>query len=145
MITIAIQAEAFDVAAASQTLRAGRSDVGALVTFTGIVRDADLLLEHYPAMADMQLRQIAAEAEARWPIIAGQIIHRYGPLKVGEDIVLVAIASSHRQAAFEAASFLMDWLKIRAPFWKLEAGSWVEARAADDNAAARWKMSTPNG
>jgi molybdopterin synthase catalytic subunit len=142
MINIAVQPQTFDVAAVTAELRAQRVDVGALVTFTGIVRDHGLTLEHYPALASRELRAIADEAEMRWEILGGSIIHRYGPLAPGDDIVLVAIASRHRAAAFEAASFLMDWLKTRAPFWKAEgdgAGrSWVAARAEDDAAAARW-------
>jgi molybdopterin synthase catalytic subunit len=139
MITTRVQAEAFDAAHEAALLTAGRTDIGALVTFTGLVRDAPLTLEHYPAMTEKQLTTIAAEAWARWPLLAGTIIHRYGTLAAGDPIVLVAIASAHRGAAFEAAEFLMDWLKTRAPFWKNEAGKgWVEAKASDDEAAARW-------
>ncbi len=157
MITARTQAEAFDLAAETAMLTAGRSDVGAVVTFTGHVRadapadtnDAGtltaLILEHYPAMTDRQMAAIAAEAWARWPLLGGTVVHRHGWLVPGEAIVLVAVASAHRGAAFEAAEFLMDWLKTRAPFWKREEreggdGEWVAAKAADDAAAARWAV-----
>lgn len=155
VITTRTQAEAFDLAAETALLTAGRSDVGAVVTFTGHVRadapagtnDAEvltaLILEHYPAMTERQMAAIAAEAWARWPLLGGTVIHRHGRLVPGEAIVLVAVASAHRGAAFEAAEFLMDWLKTRAPFWKREerggSGAWVAAKAADDDAAARWQ------
>ncbi len=145
MMTLSIQAHAFDVAQECQRLRAGRADIGALVTFTGLVRDHPMMLEHYPALAEAQLQAIAREAEERWELLAGTIIHRYGNLQPGDDIVLVAIASRHRAAAFNAANFLMDWLKTRAPFWKSEdmgnGRRWVDARAEDDAAAARWQKS----
>lgn len=140
MITTRVEAAAFDAAAETAALTAGRTDVGALVTFTGLVRDTPLTLEHYPAMTGRQLAAIAAEAQARWPGIAGTVIHRYGTLAPGDPIVLVAIIAPHRGEAFAAAEFLMDWLKTRAPFWKHEAGSgWVAARASDAAAAARWE------
>ena len=147
MIATRTQAEPFDTAAETTRLTAGRTDIGALVTFTGHVRaDGDLralTLEHYPAMTDRQLAAIAAEAAARWPIRAGTVIHRHGRLLPGDAIVFVAIASPHRAAAFEAAEFLMDWLKTRAPFWKHEdhgdSQSWVAAKASDDAAASRWE------
>ncbi len=139
MITTRTQSAPFDTAAESAAITAGRTDIGALVTFTGLVRDTQLTLEHYPAMTDRQLAAIARQAETRWPILAGTVIHRHGSLAPGDPIVLVAIASAHRAAAFEAAEFLMDWLKTRAPFWKHEAGSgWVAAKASDDTAANRW-------
>jgi len=149
MIEIAVQAEDFDLAQEAAALRAARRDIGALVTFTGLVRDmnegvplAAMTLEHYPAMTASQLRAIADEAESRWPVLGGRIIHRFGRLLPGDQIVLVAIAAEHRQGAFEAAAFLMDWLKTRAPFWKLEEGDgtrrWVAARCSDNAAAARW-------
>jgi molybdopterin synthase catalytic subunit len=117
-----------------------------VVSFVGHVRADDgllaLTLEHYPAMTARQLQAIAAEAEARWPVLGGVVIHRFGRLVPGDAIVLVAISSAHRSAAFEAAAFLMDWLKTRAPFWKLEERSagqrWVAAKASDDAAAERW-------
>jgi molybdopterin synthase catalytic subunit len=147
MIASRVQAEAFDAGAEAAALAAGRSDVGAIVSFTGLVRADDglvaLTLEHYPAMTARQLAAIAAEAWARWPLLGGTVIHRHGRLLPGEPIVLVAIASAHRDAAFAAAEFLMDWLKTRAPFWKLEDRGderrWVAAKASDDAAAARWE------
>ena len=139
MITTRTQAFPFDAAAESRLLTAGRTDVGALVTFTGLVRDMPLTLEHYPAMTDRQLAAIAADAWSRWLLLGGTVIHRHGTLAPGEAIVLVAIASAHRAAAFEAAEFLMDWLKTRAPFWKHESGAgWVTAKSSDDEAASRW-------
>lgn len=139
MITTRTQSQPFDAAQETALLTAGRTDIGALVTFTGLVRDAPLTLEHYPAMTEKQLASIATEAWARWPLLGGTVIHRHGTLAAGEPIVLVAIASAHRAAAFEAAEFLMDWLKTRAPFWKHEAGAgWVAAKASDDDAANRW-------
>lgn len=141
MITTRTQAEPFDTAAESAALSTGRTDIGAIVTFTGLVRDTNLTLEHYPAMTDRQLAAIAREAESRWPILAGTVIHRHGSLAPGDPIVLVAIASAHRAAAFEAAEFLMDWLKTRAPFWKHEAGAgWVAPKTSDDDAANRWNQ-----
>ena len=151
MISIRVQAEDFDVAAEIRRLRAGRTDIGALVTFTGLMREmtadgqlSTMTLEHYPGMVERQLGALCAEAERRWPLLGGCVIHRHGRLAPGDQIVLVAIASAHRQAAFDAAMFLMDWLKTRAPFWKLEEGAghrqWVEARDADDAAAARWAV-----
>lgn len=134
-----VQAEAFDLGVEAAALTVGRTDVGAVVTFIGLVRDVALTLEHYPGMTQRQLRAVADEAAARWPLLGGMVIHRHGMLAPGEPIVLVAVAAAHRAAAFEAASFLMDWLKTRAPFWKHEAGAgWVEAKASDDAAAARW-------
>lgn len=145
MIATRTQAEPFDAAAETAALTAGRSDIGAVVTFTGHVRAENgleaLTLEHYPAMTDRQMAAIAAEAAARWPLLGGTVIHRHGRLLPGEAIVLVAIASAHRRAAFEAAEFLMDWLKTRAPFWKHDGNDWVAAKASDDVAAARWDCS----
>lgn len=147
---IRIQREDFDAAAEVARLTAGRTDIGAVVTFLGLCRDehgrlAALELEHYPGMAEAEIGRIAAEAAARWPVAGLIVIHRYGRIAAGENIVLVAATSSHRQAAFEAASFLMDFLKTRAPFWKREhladgtTGEWVEATAADDEAQSRWQ------
>ena len=151
-IHIAVQREPFDMTREAHAVRDGRDDVGAVVTFTGICRDeggalAALELEHYPGMAEAELTRIAEEAAGRWPIAAATIIHRTGRIVPGEDIVLVVTASPHRAAALEAASFLMDYLKTRAPFWKKEhradgtQGGWVEARDADDEAAGRWRQS----
>jgi molybdopterin synthase catalytic subunit len=131
-----------------------RTDVGAVVTFTGICRSdengepiAALTLEHYPGMAETEIVRHVEEARARWPLIAALVIHRYGRLTPGEDIVLVATASSHRQPAFAAAEFLMDYLKTRAPFWKevekVSGKTWVDAKAADDAAAERWSPPPP--
>lgn len=140
MITVRVQAEPFDLGTEAAALTAGRTDIGAVVTFTGLVRDVALTLEHYPGMTERSLRAVADEACARWPVLGGTVVHRYGALQPGDPIVLVAVAASHRAAAFEAASFLMDWLKTRAPFWKHEAGAgWVEAKASDDAAAERWR------
>lgn len=144
MITVRVQAEPFDIGAELALLRAHRTDIGALVSFTGLVRDVAMLtLDHYPAMALTQMRKLADTAEGRWPILAGTVIHRFGPLAKTEEIVLVAIASRHRAAAFESASFLMDWLKTRAPFWKREeGGNWVAARPEDDERATRWDQAS---
>lgn len=148
--TVRIQAADFDAAAEIAGLTAGRSDVGAVVTFAGLCRDEDgsleaLEIEHYPGMAEAEISRIADQALRRWPLTGLTVIHRHGRIVPGENIVLVVAASSHRQAAFEAASFLMDYLKSRAPFWKKEhrrdgsVGHWVEAKDADEKAAARWK------
>jgi molybdopterin synthase catalytic subunit len=148
--TVRIQAENFDLSAEVARLTERRSDVGAVVTFTGLCRDeggrlAALEIEHYPGMAEAEISRIAEDAFERWPLTGLTVVHRYGRIAPGEDIVLVVAASAHRQAAFEAASFLMDYLKSRAPFWKKEhradgsVGGWVEAKAVDEAAAARWK------
>lgn len=148
--TVRIQREPFDAAAEAHKLTGGRSDVGALVTFTGICRGdeagqpiAALTLEHYPGMAEAEIERHVEEAKTRWPLMGVTVIHRHGRIQPGEDVVMVATASSHREAAFAAAEFLMDFLKTRAPFWKQveKAGekSWVEAKATDDAAAGRWK------
>lgn len=148
---IRVQSEDFDVGAETRKLMGGRTDVGAIVTFTGTVRDTAggkpitaMELEHYPGMTEAELTRVEAEANARWPLQASLIIHRYGKLKPGDNIVLVIAASPHRHAAFEAASYLMDFLKTRAPFWKKEtftdgSGGWVDARESDDAALERWK------
>jgi molybdopterin synthase catalytic subunit len=142
-----LQPNPFDLAHEAAALTKGRTDLGATVTFTGIVRADDgliaLTLEHYPAMTLQQMQSIADEAHTRWPEVTGTIIHRHGRLKPGEQIVLVTTASPHRQSAFEAATFLMDWLKTKAPFWKREewadgSANWVEAKHEDDAAARRW-------
>ena len=149
-MTVSVQHEDFDIAAEIARLTADDADIGAVVSFTGLVRRmtdggpiTGMELEHYPGMTERALEAIAAEAEARWPLQGVRVIHRYGALEPGERIVLVLTASRHRQAAFEAAEFLMDYLKTSAPFWKKEdhAGEtrWVDARDADDSAMARWK------
>lgn len=144
---IRVQQEDFDIGAEVAKLTAGRTDIGAIVTFTGTVRDHDgaveeMTLEHYPGMTERELSRIEAEAQARWPLQASLVVHRYGRLKPGDNIVLVVTASEHRDAAFDAAKFLMDYLKNSAPFWKRESGPggsrWVEAEANDADAAARW-------
>lgn len=150
--TIRIQQEDFDVAQEIARLSAGRTDVGAVVSFTGICRGTEgsepiaaLTLEHYPGMAEAEIKRHADEAIARWPLLGLTIVHRFGRIAPGENIVLVVTASSHRQAAFDAAEFLMDYLKTSAPFWKQEESargkSWIEARDHDDAAAARWTKS----
>jgi molybdopterin synthase catalytic subunit len=149
-ISIRVQPEDFDITAEVERTRAVSGDVGAIVTFSGICRNEDrrltaLELEHYSGMAEAEIERIARQAASRWPVAAITIIHRHGLIEVGENIVLVVTASSHRQAAFEAASFLMDFLKTRAPFWKKEhaadaAGAWVAATDDDDTAAERWKV-----
>jgi molybdopterin synthase catalytic subunit len=152
--TIRLQTETFDVAAEVEKLTRGRSDIGAVVTFTGICRAdengepiAALTLEHYPDMAEAEIARHVEEAQARWPLMGVTVIHRHGRMQPGENIVLVVTASSHREAAFAAASFLMDYLKTRAPFWKqVEKASgktWVDAKAADDAAAERWSAPAP--
>ena len=149
-MTVRLQRENFDPAAEAAGLTRGRTDVGAVVTFTGICRGAEsgepiaaLTLEHYPGMAEAEIASHVAEANSRWPLIGVTVIHRYGRIEPGENIVLVVTASSHREAAFAAAEFLMDYLKTRAPFWKqVEAPAgkaWVEAKEADDAAADRWR------
>lgn len=150
--TIRIQEADFDIAREITLLSKGRTDIGAVVSFTGICRGiegsepiAALRLEHYPGMAEAEIKRHADEAMARWPLQGLTIIHRFGRIQPGENIVLVVTASSHRQAAFEAAEFLMDYLKTSAPFWKQEESahgkSWIEARDHDDAAAARWTRS----
>jgi len=148
---IRVQEQDFDIGAEIARLKAGRSDIGAIVTFTGTVRDRDgavtqMTLEHYPGMTEAELQRIETEACARWALQASLIVHRTGTLKPGDNIVLVVTASEHRDAAFDAARFLMDYLKTSAPFWKREIGPggarWVEASASDDASAARWKPKT---
>jgi len=147
--TIRIQQADFDVAKEIAALSKGRTDVGAVVTFSGVCRGSEngepiaaLTLEHYPGMAEAEIGRHADEALSRWPLKGLTIIHRFGRIAPGENIVLVVTASSHRQAALEAAEFLMDYLKTNAPFWKREESekgtSWIEARDHDDDAAARW-------
>jgi molybdopterin synthase catalytic subunit len=147
--TVRIQRESFDVAAEAASIARGRTDAGAVVTFTGICRGeengqaiAALTLEHYPGMAETEIERHVAEAAARWPLIGVTVIHRFGRILPGEDIMMVVTVSSHRAAAFAAADFLMDYLKTRAPFWKqvekVDGKIWVEAKAADDEAAGRW-------
>ena len=146
---IKVQQERFDVAAELAALSAGRTDIGAVASFVGLVREhagqpiVAMTLEHYPGMTEKKLAEIEAEAHARWPLQASLIVHRYGRMAPGEPIVLVATASAHRAAALESCAVRIDWLKTEAPFWKLEetadARRWVEARTADAAAAARWR------
>lgn len=150
---IRVQEEDFDIGAELAALTGSDISIGGVASFTGLVRDMapidgtdhnieTMTLEHYPGMTEKKLAEIEAEANTRWPLAASLIIHRYGTLSPGDQIVFVACASAHRQAAFDACQFLMDWLKTDAPFWKLEdtdTGSvWVEARDSDDRAKSRW-------
>jgi len=163
-MAVRVQREDFDLGAELAALTAGRTDIGGVASFVGIVRDrangsggsggsgdppvvappiVAMTLEHYPGMTEKALAEIEAEARRRWPLTASLIVHRYGRLAPGDNIVLVATAAAHRHAAIEACQFLIDWLKTDAPFWKLEETAdgerWVEARAEDDAAAARWR------
>lgn len=153
-MAVRVQTEDFDLAEELARLAQGNRSVGGIVSFVGLVRDmaggdpiSAMTLEHYPGMTERKLGEIEAEARRRWPLEDALIIHRHGRLEPGDRIVLVATASAHREAAFEACHFLIDWLKTQAPFWKLEdgpAGShWVGARGGDDAAAARWAKSDP--
>ena len=149
-MSVSVQETDFDVGAEIAALSAGRTDVGGLASFVGLVRAASegsrvsaMSLEHYPGMTERALGEIVEQAKARWPLIGVRVIHRVGRLQVGERIVFVGVASAHRGAAFEACEFIMDYLKTRAPFWKREetpaGGRWVEARDSDDTAASRWE------
>ena len=147
---IRVQEADFDVGAEFARITAGRTAIGGVAAFVGLVRDltggeatSAMTLEHYPGMTERQIAEIEAEARRRWPLEDVTIIHRHGRLEPGDRIVLVLTASAHREAALEACHFLIDWLKTKAPFWKREEAAggarWVEARASDDSAAARWK------
>jgi molybdopterin synthase catalytic subunit len=149
-VTLSVQSEPFDTAAEIEAISRGGADVGAVVSFVGLCRSEDgrlaaLELEHYPGMAEGEMGRVIEEALSRWPLSGVTAIHRFGRIKPGEGIVLVVTASAHRSAAFEAAEYLMDYLKTRAPFWKKEhrtdgsIGEWVEAKATDDHATERWK------
>ncbi|MBS1131861.1 MAG: molybdopterin synthase subunit MoaE [Proteobacteria bacterium] len=149
-MTVRVQEADFDVGAELAALRAGDARVGALASFLGLVRDlndgasvSEMTLEHYPGMTEKALEEIVAEAGGRWDLYDALVIHRVGPLKPCEQIVLVAVTSAHRGEAFAACEFIMDYLKTRAPFWKREAtpdgGRWVDARETDDSAAVRWQ------
>jgi molybdopterin synthase catalytic subunit len=148
-MAVRVQREDFDIGAEVERLTAGNRRIGGVVSFAGLVRDmagdsriGAMTLEHYPGMTERKLEEIEAEARRRWPLEASLIVHRYGRLEAGDRIVLVVTASPHREAAFESCHFLIDWLKTKAPFWKLEetgrGGEWVEARGADEDAARRW-------
>lgn len=160
MAHIKVQTEDFDVGAEIAALTAGRTDVGGIGCFVGIVRSdakaaalnapsavTGMTLEHYPGMTERAIARIADQAAERWPLLGCTVIHRVGPLRPGENIVLVIAASSHRQAALDATAFLIDWLKTKAPFWKREDfasgnGAWVDARESDDTAASRWESAS---
>ena len=146
---IRVQREDFDIGDEIAALKAGRADIGAIVAFVGMVRDhaggrrvEEMLIEHYPGMTETELRRIEKEASERWPLQESLILHRHGSLKHGDNIVLVLTASEHREAAFRAAEFLMDYLKTNAPFWKHETGTegshWVETNRHDEIAGQRW-------
>ena len=148
-MAVRIQEQDFDVSSELATLRAGDTRVGAVATFTGLVRDLNdaaqvstLTLEHYPGMTEKALAQIVDDAKQRWDIYDALVIHRVGSLRPGDQIVFVAVTSAHRGESFAACQFIMDYLKTRAPFWKKEqtpeGERWVEARASDEDAAARW-------
>jgi molybdopterin synthase catalytic subunit len=148
---IRVQREDFDVGAEIAAAKAGRRDIGAVVAFLGTVRDRagaaaveEMTIEHYPGMTETELERLEAGARARWALSACTIVHRYGTLKAADNIVLVVTASAHREDAFKAAEFLMDYLKTRAPFWKRESGAagsrWVEADGRDETASARWSV-----
>jgi molybdopterin synthase catalytic subunit len=148
--TVRVQNEDFDTGRELESLTNGRRDVGALASFVGLVRDANdgaavsgMTLEHYPGMTEKALEDICRQAHARWDLIDTLVIHRIGPLKPGERIVLVGVTSAHRGEAFAACEFIMDYLKTRAPFWKREdtpeGARWVQARQSDDNSAERWE------
>ena len=145
-MTVRIQREDFDVGAEIARLSHGRTDVGAVASFTGICRDDGIVamtLEHYPGMAEAEIERHVEEARTRWPLLGVTVIHRHGRITPGENIVLVVTASSHREAAFAAAEFLMDYLKTHAPFWKQveskSGAAWVDAKETDDAAADRWR------
>lgn len=149
-MTVRVQEADFDTGAELAALRANDARVGALASFLGLVRDLndgasvlEMTLEHYPGMTEKALEEIVTEARGRWDIYDALVIHRVGPLKPCDQIVLVAVTSAHRGEAFAACEFIMDFLKTRAPFWKREAtpdgGRWVDARETDDSAAARWQ------
>lgn len=154
MATIRVQETPFDTGAEIAALTAGRTDIGGIGCFVGVVRGGDgpgavveMTLEHYPAMTTRAIERVVAEAESRWPLLGCTVIHRAGTLRPGDPIVMVLTASAHRQPALEATQFLIDWLKTRAPFWKKERTAegiarWVEPRAADDEAATRWDSSS---
>jgi molybdopterin synthase catalytic subunit len=149
-MVVRVQHEDFDTGAEVDAFSKGNGRVGGVCTFVGLVRDTAgsgqsvgaMTLEHYPGMTERQLEAIEAEARRRWPLEDALIIHRYGRLEAGERIVLVATASAHREAAFQSCNFLMDWLKTKAPFWKVEhtttGDAWVESKDSDDHLAARW-------
>ncbi len=139
---VSVQREDFDLGAEVAAI-SGKSTIGAVASFVGLVRDVRMTLEHYPGMTESAIAKIVEEARGRWQVMDCTVIHRHGALEPNEQIVMVAVASAHRGDAFAACEFIMDYLKTRAPFWKKEeragGAAWVEARAADDEAAERWK------
>ena len=150
-MTVRIQTEDFDVGVEVAAMRRGNPAIGAIATFTGVVRDvnegdavSEMTLEHYPGMTEKSIEQIVSQARSRWNVIDALVVHRVGSLKPTDQIVLVVVASGHRGEAFAACEFIMDYLKTRAPFWKKEqtnaASRWVEARESDDLAAERWRL-----
>lgn len=150
-MTVSVQAEDFDVGAEIAALSAGRNEVGAVATFVGLVRDVSggssvgaMTLEHYPGMTEKSLEEIVEQACTRWSLYGVRVIHRFGRLEPGDRIVFVGVAGAHRGETFAACEFIMDYLKTRAPFWKLEetpeGAHWVDARDSDDSAAARWEQ-----
>ena len=153
-MAVRVQTDDFDIAAEIKALQGARTDIGAIVTFTGTGRGetkagaiTSMTLEHYPGMTEAELARVEAQAHERWPLQGTTIIHRVGDLEPGDNIVLVVTASKHRHAAFESAEFLMDYLKSKAPFWKKETGvdgtgSWVDARDSDEDALRRWQRSS---
>jgi molybdopterin synthase catalytic subunit len=155
-MAVKVQQEDFDPGAEMAALTDGNHAIGGVASFIGLVRDmakgeqiGAMTLEHYPGMTEKMLAEIEAEAHKRWPLDASLIVHRYGRLEPGDRIVLVVTASAHREAALESCHFLIDWLKTKAPFWKLEEtedgdGSWVDARDSDDTAAERWQQKDPS-
>lgn len=157
MASVRVQTEDFDIGAECTAITAGRSDIGGIGCFVGTVRASPpdqrpitaMSLEHYPGMTERALERIAAAAESRWNLLGCTVIHRYGRLEPGANIVLVIAAAAHRQAALDATNFLIDWLKTQAPFWKQEhfvdgTDHWVEAKVTDDAAAARWAAPSPS-
>ena len=149
-MTVRVQEADFDLSAELTALRAGDPRIGALASFVGLVRDindgagvSEMTLEHYPGMTEKALEAIVVEAQARWDIYGALVIHRVGPLRPCDQIVMVAVTSAHRGEAFAACEFIMDYLKTRAPFWKrevtAEGARWVDARDSDDSAATRWQ------
>ena len=150
-MSVRVQSEDFDASQEALALTRSRTDIGAVVTFVGLCRDdgeklAALEIEHYPGMAEEEIARVVEDARSRWPLLGVLAIHRFGEIRPGEQIVMVATASAHRAAAFAAAEFLMDYLKTRAPFWKRaqfvdgSVAGWVEAKGADETAAARWEL-----
>ena len=141
---ISVQADDFDISLETREISRDKS-VGAVASFVGVVREVAMTLEHYPGMTENSIKKIVEEARARWQVMDCSVIHRYGALQPGDQIVLVAVASAHRADAFAACEFIMDYLKTQAPFWKkehrAEGARWVEARASDDQAAGRWEGS----